>query len=366
MTAVALDPHALERLTRHVSVDEIPPTEDLFSAAELAAWLSERRDPGLDLLVGGDVMLGGRAKALLIAHGRGYPFAAVQPLIARAAVTLANLEGPLARRAARQERRFSYRVAPETAAILAASGISLVTLANNHLFDCGAEGVIETLEALKRAGVKTVGAGIDRAAAHAPAVFDTPNGRLGVLGYYWNRRCAATGRRPGGAMDDAASLDRDIRALRREVDCLVVTSHWGVPYERAPGPAERERARLAIALGADAVIAHHPHVIQPFELYRGRPIFYSVGNLAFGSGNSKAEGLAIGLRFDRAWLTVEIYPLYVKNRDPRVAYQPKVMRGPSARRQLSRLLDASQTAGALVEVAEARAVLRVPRSFWWR
>jgi hypothetical protein len=366
MTAVALDEETRAHLSRHVSLEEIPPSEDLFTASALEGWLAERREPPLDLLVGGDVMLGGRAKALLATHGPGYPFAALRPLLARAAVTLANLEGPLARRAVRQDRRFSYRVAPSTAAALAASGITLVTLANNHLMDCGPEGVIETLEALARAGVAAVGAGVDRAAAHAPAVFTTPSGRLGVLGYYWNRRCAATGRRPGGAMDDAASLERDIRALRPAVDFLLVTSHWGVPYERGPGPTERERARLAIALGADAVVAHHPHVIQPLELYRGRPIFYSVGNLAFGSGNSRAEGLAVGFRFDRAWLTVEVYPLYVKNRDPRVAYQPKALRGPSADRQLRRLIDASQTAGAHITLSEARAVIRVPRSFWWR
>jgi capsule synthesis protein PGA_cap len=209
--------------------------------------------------------------------------------------------------------------------------------------------------------VRAVGAGVNRAAAHTPALVDTPGGIVGVLGYYWNRRCAARARLPGGAMDDAASLARDITALRPRVDLLVVTTHWGVPYERAPGDAERARARLAIDLGADAVIAHHPHVIQPMEIYRGRPIFYSIGNFAFGSGNSKAEGLLVGLRRADQHLVVEVYPLYVKNRDPRVAYQPKLLRGLAARRILDTLVGRSQLAGAAVEREPARLTLRLPR-----
>jgi Bacterial capsule synthesis protein PGA_cap len=341
MTALALPLPALTRLSRHVSLEEIPPSEDLVSAGELAQELARLDEPPLDLLVGGDVMLAGRARPLLARHGTRYPFAGVRPLLERADVVLANLEGPLAARAARQpsERRFSYRVAPLTATALADAGIRLVTLANNHLMDCGPDGVLETMAILRQTGIGVVGAGVDRTAAHAPAVIATANGRLGVLGYYWNRRCAATATRAGGAMDDIASLERDIPALRRQVDFLVVTSHWGVPYERAPSAEEQQRARRAIDLGADAVIAHHPHVIQPCEIHRGRPIFYSVGNFAFGSGNSKAEGLLVGLRWTNAEMVVDVYPLYVKNRDPRVAYQPKLLRGLSAHRALRRLAD---------------------------
>src|SRR5262249_29458172 len=158
-----------------------------------------------------------------------YPFAGVRPLLERAEVVMANLEGPLASRATRQatERTFSYRVSPLTVPSLAGAGVRLLTLANNHLMDCGRAGVAETLETRKEATIRTVGAGLDRAAAHAPAIFSTAGGTLGVLGYYWNRRCAATPTRPGGAMDDDASLERDIPALRRQVDFVVVTSHWG-------------------------------------------------------------------------------------------------------------------------------------------
>src|SRR5262249_39645852 len=151
-------------------------------------------------------------------NGSNYPFDAVRPLLKRAPIVLANLEGPLARKAQRMERTFSYRVHPESARSLAREGINVLTLANNHLLDCGREGVIETLDALARAGVTPIGAGLNKSAAHAPAIRQAGPWKVGILGYYWNRRCAATKRLPGSAMDPLPDLETDIRALRDRVD----------------------------------------------------------------------------------------------------------------------------------------------------
>jgi poly-gamma-glutamate capsule biosynthesis protein CapA/YwtB (metallophosphatase superfamily) len=94
-------------------------------------------------------------------------------------------------------------------------------------------------------------------------------------------------------------------------------------------------------------------------VYRGRPIFYSVGNFTFGSANSHAEGLIVGCRFLADETIASVYPLYVKNRDPRVSYQPKVLRGAAARRTLQQLVDLSGAHGRLLALQHAQAVLRV-------
>jgi poly-gamma-glutamate capsule biosynthesis protein CapA/YwtB (metallophosphatase superfamily) len=145
------------------------------------------------------------------------------------------------------------------------------------------------------------------------------------------------------------------------VDRIVVEFHWGVPYERTPLAEDREKARLAIACGADAVVGHHPHVIQPFEIHGQCPIFYSVGNFTFGSGNSRAEGLMVGFRFGPNETEVEVYPLYVKNRDPRVRYQPKVLRGEAAARVLGSLAEMSGAHGVALVAGPLGATLRLPR-----
>jgi poly-gamma-glutamate capsule biosynthesis protein CapA/YwtB (metallophosphatase superfamily) len=352
---------ALPGLLRHVAREAIPDSQDLFGGPALEAELRARREPDLSLLAVGDIMLDGRATAVVAERGADYPFAAVVPLLRRAPIVLGNLEGPFARVAPRERRNHSYRVDPVLARALARAGITIVTLANNHLLDCGRAGVLETLEALGQAGVAAVGAGVDERAAHAPVIARAGALRVGVLGYYWNRRCAAQGTLPGSAMDPPQALAADIGTLRAQVDRVVVTFHWGVPYERQPSSVDQAKARLAVDYGADAVIGHHPHIVQPAEVYRGRPIFYSVGNFAFGSGNTRAEGVAVGLRFDERETVVEVYPLYVKNRDPRVNYQPQLLRGRGAERVLRQLVDTSNFTRDHTDLQDARLQVTLPR-----
>ena len=323
--------------------------------------LAELNEVPLSLVGGGDIMLGGRSRSIISERGEDYPFEAVRPLLRRAAIVLGNLEGPLAQRSLKEKRNYSYCVNPRLARALALAGINVVTLANNHLLDCGRRGVLETLEALDAAGVASLGAGVNAQAAHAPVVIHAGLATVGLLGYYWNRRTAATASLPGSATDLVEELHTDIGALRKRVDRVVVTFHWGVPYEREPSPEDRAKAHLAVDCGADAVVGHHPHVVQPLEIYRGCPILYSVGNLAFGSGNSHAEGLLVGLRFEERETIVHVYPLYVKNRDRRVNYQPKVMRRQAAERVLCRLARMSGPSGSHLNIQSFRAVLRVPR-----
>ncbi len=364
--AVDDSPHGghrqMEILLNHVSPEEIPASEDLYSAADLAAHLAALGEPPSSLIAVGDIMLGDHARRVLEQGGIDYPFEAVLPLLRNASIVLGNLEGPLARQSAKEARNYSYKVNPELAGALTRAKISVLTLANNHALDCGRDGVLETLEALASVGAGAIGAGANQRAAHEPLIQQAGPWRVGLLGYYWNQRCAATPDLPGVAMSTPEALEADIGALRDRVDRVVVTFHWGVPYERQPSQENRDRARFAIDCGADVVIGHHPHIIQPFETYRGCPIFYSVGNFAFGSRNSHAEGLLVAIRFENAQTTLKAYPLYVKNRDPRVRFQPKVLRGASAERVLRRLAENSGPAGAMMRIEAGRGTLSVHRS----
>ncbi len=349
-------------MVRHAGAEEIPASSDIVSPDDLERTLAERGEVSFSLIAVGDVMLGGRMRRVLSEQGEDYPFDGVRPLLRRTEILVGNLEGPLARTARKQERNFAYRVDPDLAGTLARAGFRAMTLANNHLVDCGREGVLETLEALGAAGVAPVGAGRDRKAAHEPWIFETGHCRVGVLAYYWNRRTAATSKLPGSAMDSRRELAEDIGALRRRVERVVAFFHWGVPYVREPAAEDREKARFAVECGADIVIGHHPHIIQPFEIWRGRPIFYSIGNFTFGSGNSRAESVLLGVRFGEGKTTVLVHPLYVKNRDPRVNYQPRALRGAGARRILERLRDSSGGDGEAIAVENDRAVLELPWS----
>jgi len=351
---------AMRGLVKHVPLDEIPETESLFSGADLEEHLRKLDGKTLSLVAVGDIMLGGRSRKFINEFGPGYVFEGVRPLLKLAPIGLANLEGPIAREAEKLDRNYSYRVKPKLSGAMLKAGINVVTLANNHLLDCGREGVLETLHALKEIGVAAIGAGVDKAAAHAPAILTAGGLRIGFLGYYWNRRTSARGPWPGSAMDNPPEvLAADITGLRGQVDRIVVTFHWGAPYVREPSEADRAKARFAVECGADVVIGHHPHVVQPFEIYQKKPIFYSVGNFTFGSGNSRAESVLLGVRFEKQETVVHIYAVYVKNRDPRVHYQPKALRGAGAERLLRMLAGISGESGMQLKIENSRGVLEL-------
>ena len=351
---LTVPPLALQALLKRVSFDEIPVSADLLTGRDLEEQISALHEPPPSVIVVGDIMLGGRAKKAVAEFGPDYPFDGMLPLLRRAPIVLGNLEGPFAEKARMQQRNFSYRVDVSLASSLSRAGINVVTLANNHLMDCGRSGVLETLDALSNANLFALGAGTNERTAHEPVILPSGGMRIGLLGYYWNRRTAATADRPGSAMDPREALEADIRSLRKNVDRIVVTFHWGVPYEREPSLEDRAKARFAVDCGADAVVGHHPHVVQPFEIYRGCPIFYSVGNFAFGSGNSRAEGLLVGLGFEDYKTVANIYPLYVKNRDPRVNYQPKLLAGRAAERVLTELMKISSDSAKFMKLQNGR------------
>lgn len=352
----------IRRLLHYTSPEDIPASDDLFSREGLERHLEDLGESPFSLIVVGDIMLGGRARKVIAEHGADYPFEAVLPLLQRATIVMGNLEGPFAHKLHREQRNYSYAVNPKLAPSLARAGIDVVTLANNHLLDCGRIGVEETLDALANAGVASLGAACNERAAHAPVICQAGALRIGLLGYYWNRRCAATEDLPGCAIDCPEALKDDITLLRKQVDRVVVTFHWGIPYEREPLLEDRAKAHYAIDCGADVIIGHHPHILQPFEVYAGCPIFYSVGNFTFGSGNSRGEGMLLGLRFEESQTRVTVYPLYVKNRDPRVHYQPKVLRGKSAERILYRLAEMSGSYGEHLEIERNCGMLCLPTS----
>jgi poly-gamma-glutamate synthesis protein (capsule biosynthesis protein) len=259
-------------------------------------------------------------------------------------------------------------------------GFDLVSLANNHLLDCGPEGLLETFGHLEEAGIDYFGAGATFDAAVTPrlaSVGDQTVAFCGLLAI--EERLAdgstpdeATGRKqvadlsrfrgsetaPGTVIATDDHLVQMVTRARSQADIVVVSIHFGIRYHRSPTPLQRKLARAAIDAGADLVVGHHAHIWQPVELYRGKPILYGLGNFAFGSGNRRAdEGLLARIQLDSEGLqAVELFPLHIRNRDDNVQYESKVMRGTSASRALRRLVRLST---APLQIERGRGLLRL-------
>ncbi|TSA33856.1 MAG: hypothetical protein D4R64_13415 [Porphyromonadaceae bacterium] len=356
--------NSIEKSIRHILKQEvkaiIPKSDELLTRDELESQLQANHVGPFALTTVGDIMLGSRMNQPIQKFGPEYPFFSVYPIFRRTSIVLGNLEGPFARKAEKQGRNYNYKVDPKNTRILRRAGFNVMTMANNHLLDCGRLGVIETFSTLKKHGIKFIGAGENEDSSHTPAIMQAGKYKIGLLGYYWNSRTSARGNKPGSAMDTWEHLANDIRKLRSLVDRVVVTVHWGVPYEQYPSEEDQKKAHFSIDCGADIIIGHHPHIIQPFEVYKNRPIFYSIGNFAFGSGNSKAESIIVAIDFQDTLTDLTIFPVYIKNRDCRINYQPRVLTGDPARKSINRLKKISGLSGKSILMKENTGKIIIP------
>ncbi|GEJ57236.1 CapA family protein [Anaeromyxobacter diazotrophicus] len=275
----------------------------------------------------GDVLMHGAVKDAAADHraadnddGYGFLWAPVADLLAGADLTFANLETPIAPRAGQGSRSFVFNAPPSAARALKRAGVDLVSVANNHLFDQGRPGFEETLQELDALGLPYLGAG---AAGHeaGPRTVELNGLRLAFLGYAYgfNQGGNACPARPAPPCLKASLLDpdravADVAAAARQADAVVVSVHWGVEYAGQPREPEVELAHRLAEAGALVVLGHHPHVLQPLELYRradGRTalIAYSLGNFVSNQSRHYVHGVtppAVGATRDGLLLRVEL------------------------------------------------------------
>jgi poly-gamma-glutamate capsule biosynthesis protein CapA/YwtB (metallophosphatase superfamily) len=316
----------------------------------------EEGERPLRLLFVGDTLLGDWARRTLEYRGYDYPFDATQALIRGADLAVGNLEGPIATVAAcdQAQKTWSYRMPPRAALALRRAGFDAMSLANNHIRDCGDGGVRQSASLLRAVGVTPFGAGEDAEAAHRPALIKVGGVRIALLGYMAPHIEMEGGRRSmsdvmalptraGAAAGEPDQIKRDVEAARGVAELVIVSIHMGDRYQDRPTEFERWLCHGVIDAGADAVVGHGTHTMGPVEVHRGRPILYSVGNFAFGSVNLRARFSLMAFlevhRGDRSIRAVQALPLYVNNGNPWIGFQPKVLGGLAARRALGQLLE---------------------------
>lgn len=244
----------------------------LFSSVYVSPSLSENgtSNSTKPLLFVGDIMLGRYVETLSIREeDELYPFRQMKEYL-REHVTIGNLEGPIPdNHEPTPINGFSFSFPSTSPQVLKEGGIAAVSLANNHMFDKGRRGWEETKRALDTGGVSHFG-------GYSPTegdYFETKFGTTTVIVY--GITMIATG------WDETQAIEVT-RKLRSEHPgaYLIAFLHWGDEYV-TQNRYQRASARTLIESGVDAIIGAHPHVVQGIELYKGKPIFYSLGNFIF-------------------------------------------------------------------------------------
>jgi poly-gamma-glutamate capsule biosynthesis protein CapA/YwtB (metallophosphatase superfamily) len=221
-------------------------------------------------------------------------FEKVVPELQKADIRFGGLEASLSVRGDPAQGKIVMRHSPEMITGYLAGGFEVVAFASNHCLDYGMDPFMDTLGLLDRHRIRYVGAGRNIDEARRPAILEQKGTRLGFLSYLlgpplgWGAHPMKAGVAPirqdplfGPPYvneEDLEAMVSDIKKTKSEVDVLISSYHWGASQSRTLTVSQKAVAHAAIDFGADLIIGRHPHILQGIEVYKGKIIFYALGN----------------------------------------------------------------------------------------
>ena len=273
----------------------------------------------LTVVLTGDILLDRGVRQVIERRGADHLFSpGVDSVLSSAQVVVGNLECPATKIEAPVFKRFIFRGEPEWLQTLHRHGFTHLNLANNHSIDQGREGLIDTRRNIQRAGMVPIGAGATMNEAVQPVllaesprrVYLVPSLRLALENY------AYLPDQPCVSQEPMDSLLERVRMLKRadSTAIVIVSLHWGGEHTLQPVPRQRVEAHQLIMAGADVIVCHHTHTLQTIEEFRGKKIYYSIGNFIFDQAkplNSRA--CMVRLNIKRDGFTVETVPIEIRH-----------------------------------------------------
>lgn len=206
--------------------------------------------------------------------GMDWPFSQVRDVLLADDLTVANLEGSMTTLRKHKDVRYPLVIDPSFTGVLIQGGVDIVNTANNHAMDFLREGYEETLATLDKAGIGHFGTLSPPRVTKADRaeVVEIKGIKIGFIGYTYPQDT------------DLARIENACAALREQGCALVVLSlHWGRETHMQPNATQTGFAKKVLDAGVDMIFGHHPHVVQPIALYKGKPVLFSTGNFTFGT-----------------------------------------------------------------------------------
>lgn len=233
-------------------------------------------------------------------------FGAIKPWISKADFSIVNLEAPALSGPPVPIKKDGpgLHTSPTSIEVLKDVGFDVISLANNHFFDQGQKGVECTISACLENKIRFVGAGKNFEEARSILYINSNDKTVAIINACEHEFSIANSEHGGSNPIDLVNMQEDISSARRKADYVIVILHGGIEHYHYPTPRMKRWYRHFVDLGADAVVNHHQHCINGYEVYKGKPIFYGLGNFYFPwSVQSKLEswkfGYAVLLSMDK-------------------------------------------------------------------
>jgi poly-gamma-glutamate capsule biosynthesis protein CapA/YwtB (metallophosphatase superfamily) len=335
----------------------------------LLAWLAATSQAEeWTLRVVGGITFGREWTQILTRRGTVFPFAELGPTLSEPDLTVAFLGGGVGDAGESMPAlRNPLRSSPLVALVIADAGIDAVSIADPHVMDYGGAGLAGTRHALMNAGVETFGAGINDTLARMVSLHGAGGMSVACLGYLHGARRSHAGQQEPGTNPSLPSYVReDVANASASADVVLVFYNWGQADGDAVDGKQRLFARMAIDAGATAVFGVRDQTYLGAEVYKGRPIFHSLGDFIRGTQNKRHSRILLPtVVFDGAqptrieWLPVATDARLLRGDDPHARLQPRVLTGAEAADAVSTYAAMCQDLGTLIEPTETGARLEL-------
>ena len=289
------------------------------------------------ILFAGDILMANKIDEFIKKKGKRYCFRKIKKDLHNYDFIWANLETPITTRGkAVKNKAYTFRLLPQNSEILKDIKLDVVSIANNHLLDFGIKGMNDTLYYLRKWRIAYTGAGRNARASRIPAMLHYGTTQIYFLAYCERPPYSfyAKKNKPGTAALVIRNILADIKKYKSKNSLVFVSLHWGIEKTHYPKKYQKRIARRIIKGGADAIIGHHPHWPQGIEIYKGKPIIYSLGNFINGYYNEVEKDNILTAFYYRTNKLKKIEILSVAGKNQEINFQPYVLEGERARNNL--------------------------------
>ena len=243
-------------------------------------FINNQNNNELIISLVGDIAFSNNVYDYINKNNSSLLFKNVSRIFKNSDISIGNLESPLyTKKALIPNKDVVLKGNPRAIEGLSKSGINIMSLANNHIVDCGKKGITETMRLLKENGINYSGVGNTKRDALKPLIIEKKRIKLRLISYsVYDVNLYKKFRSPYVSTGHPLDIIKEIKRAEKSCNLLIVSIHGGGEFHPIPKKSNIIDSRRFIDAGADIIFWHHPHVLRGYEIYKNKPIFYSLGN----------------------------------------------------------------------------------------